>query len=570
MTKKNLDPLIIKGNLNKAEIVKKNSNHLRGSIIKDLNNDLTGAFTNENISLIRFHGMYQQDDRDIRYERIKQKLEPRYAMMLRCRLPGGMITSNQWLAIHNFTQNYSLYKSIRLTNRQTIQIHGILKHHLKSAHRMLFKVGLDAFATANDANRNVLCTANPLIDFELYEKICNLAKKISDHFLPQTNAYAEIWWDKPKVQIDQEPILGNTYLPRKFKIAIAIPPYNDVDLHANDLNFIAISKDNKLIGFNLLIGGGLSIQYGNKDTYPNTATEIGYIKANQIIDVSTAVITIQRDWGNRINRANAKTRYTLERVGIEKFKNEIEIRASIKFKNIQPYKFISRSDYYGWLKDAHSRWNLSIFIENGRIIDNEKFLLKTAIAEIAKIHQGLLILTANQNLIIRNILSDKKKDIEYILSKYNIMNNISMQRYNSMACVSFPTCPLAIAEAERILPYFISKLELIMEKYGLSQEHIVLRITGCPNGCGRVMLAEIGLVGRAIGRYNLYIGGNSIGTRIPKIYKENLTEEEILISIDKLIKYWAENRNFNESFGDFVIRVGIIKPIINSNKDFWN
>ncbi|MHB2093008.1 assimilatory sulfite reductase (NADPH) hemoprotein subunit [Pantoea dispersa] len=570
MSEKHPGPLVVEGKLSDAERLKKQSNYLRGTILEDLDNGLTGGFTGDNFLLIRFHGMYQQDDRDIRAERAAQKLEPRHAMMLRCRLPGGIITPTQWLAIDKFATDKTLYGSIRLTNRQTFQFHGILKKNVKPTHQMLHEVGLDALATANDVNRNVLCTSNP-VESELHQEAYEWAKKLSEHLLPQTRAYAEIWWDQEKVATtDQEPILGETYLPRKFKTTVVVPPHNDVDLHANDLNFIAIAENGKLIGFNLLVGGGLSIEHGNKATYARTASEFGYLPVEKILDVAAAVVTTQRDWGNRTDRKNAKTKYTLERVGVETFKAEVEKRAGLTFEPIRPYEFTTRGDRIGWVKGIDKKWHLTLFIENGRLLDYPGRPLKRGIAEIAKVHQGDFRLTANQNLIVAGVPEAQKAQIEAIAREHGLMEAVTPQRENSMACVAFPTCPLAMAEAERFLPSFVSKVEEIMHRHGVGEEHIVLRVTGCPNGCGRAMLAELGLVGKAPGRYNLHIGGNRIGTRIPRMYRENITENEILANIDELVARWASERTADEGFGDFVIRAGIVQPVVDPARDFWD
>ncbi|MDF7631358.1 MULTISPECIES: assimilatory sulfite reductase (NADPH) hemoprotein subunit [Pantoea] len=570
MSEKHPGPLVVEGKLTDAERLKKQSNYLRGTILEDLDDGLTGGFTGDNFLLIRFHGMYQQDDRDIRAERAAQKLEPRHAMMLRCRLPGGIITPTQWLAIDKFATDKTIYGSIRLTNRQTFQFHGILKKNVKPTHQMLHEVGLDALATANDVNRNVLCTSNP-VESELHQEAYEWAKKLSEHLLPQTRAYAEIWWDKEKVATtDKEPILGETYLPRKFKTTVVVPPHNDVDLHANDLNFIAIAENGKLIGFNLLVGGGLSIDHGNKATYARTASEFGFLPVEKILDVAAAVVTTQRDWGNRTDRKNAKTKYTLERVGVETFKAEVEKRAGLTFEPIRPYAFTTRGDRVGWVKGIDKKWHLTLFIENGRLLDYPGRPLKRGIAEIAKIHQGDFRLTANQNLIVAGVPEKQKAQIEAIAREHGLMEAVTPQRENSMACVAFPTCPLAMAEAERFLPSFVTKVEEIMHKHGVGEEHIVLRVTGCPNGCGRALLAELGLVGKAPGRYNLHIGGNRMGTRIPRMYRENINEGEILASIDELVARWATERQADEGFGDFVIRAGIIKAVVDPARDFWD
>jgi len=569
MTEKYPGPLVVEGKLTDAERLKKESNYLRGTILDDLEDGLTGGFSGDNFLLIRFHGMYQQDDRDIRAERAEQKLEPRHAMMLRCRLPGGIITPTQWLAIDKFATEKTLYGSIRLTNRQTFQFHGILKKNVKPTHQMLHEVGLDALATANDVNRNVLCTSNP-VESALHQEAYEWAKKLSEHLLPQTRAYAEIWWDQEKVATtDEEPILGETYLPRKFKTTMVIPPHNDVDLHANDLNFIAIAENGKLVGFNLLVGGGLSIEHGNKATYARTASEFGYFPVEKILDVAAAVVTTQRDWGNRTDRKNAKTKYTLERVGVDTFKAEVEKRAGVTFEPTRPYEFTTRGDRFGWIKGIDNKWHLTLFIENGRLLDYPGRPLKSGIAEIAKIHQGDFRLTANQNLIVAGVPESQKAQIEAIAREHGLMENVTPQRENSMACVAFPTCPLAMAEAERFLPSFVTRVEAIMHNHGVGEEHIVLRVTGCPNGCGRAMLAEVGLVGKAPGRYNLHIGGNRIGTRIPRMYRENITEPEILATIDELVGRWAKEREAAEGFGDFVIRAGIVAPVLDPARDFW-
>ncbi|PKH20009.1 sulfite reductase subunit beta [Enterobacterales bacterium CwR94] len=562
-------PLVVEGKLTDAERLKKESNYLRGGILEDLDDGLTGGFRGDNFLLIRFHGMYQQDDRDYRAERAEQKLEPRHVMMLRCRLPGGIITPQQWLAIEKFAADHTIYGSVRLTNRQTFQFHGIPKKNVKPAHQMLHEVGLDALATANDVNRNVLCTSNP-VESELHQEAYEWAKKISEHLLPQTSAYAEIWWDQEKVATtDEEPILGQTYLPRKFKTTVVVPPHNDVDLHANDLNFIAIAENGKLVGFNLLVGGGLSIEHGNKATYARTASEFGYLPVDKVLDVAAAVVTTQRDWGNRTDRKNAKTKYTLERVSVETFKAEVEKRAGLTFEPVRPYEFTSRGDRIGWVKGIDKKWHLTLFVENGRLLDYPGRPLKTGVAEIAKIHKGDFRLTANQNLIVAGVPEKEKDKIEAIARAHGLMENVTAQRENSMACVAFPTCPLAMAEAERFLPAFVTKVEEIMSNHGMGEEHIVLRVTGCPNGCGRALLAELGLVGKAPGRYNLHLGGNRIGTRIPRMYRENITEPEILATIDELVGRWARERDNDEGFGDFVIRAGIVKPVLDPARDFW-
>lgn len=570
MSDKHNGPLIVEGKLSDSERMKRDSNYLRGTIKEDLSNGLTGGFEGDNFLLIRFHGMYQQDDRDIRAERTEQKLEPRHAMMLRCRLPGGVITPEQWLKIDKFAAEQTLYGSIRITNRQTFQFHGILKGDVKPAHQMLHEAGLDSLATANDVNRNVLCTSNP-VQSGLHREAYEWAKKISEHLLPRTRAYAEIWLDKEKVAAtDEEPILGETYLPRKFKTSVVIPPLNDVDLHANDMNFVAIEENGKLIGFNVLVGGGLAMTHGDTATFPRLASEFGFIPLKDTLAVAEAIVTTQRDWGNRTERKNAKTKYTLERVGVDTFKQETERRAGITFSPIRPYEFTLRGDQIGWLKGIDDHWHLTLFIENGRLIDLPGRPLKTGVAEIARIHRGDFRLTANQNLIIAGIPEAEKSRIESLARAHGLISdNVTPLRENSMACVSFPTCPLAMAEAERFLPEFVTEVEKIMSSHGVGNEEIVLRVTGCPNGCGRAMLSEVGLVGKAPDRYNLHLGGNRTGTRIPRMYRENISSAVILSVLDELIGRWSQERAAGEDFGDYLIRAGVVKPVLNSAVDFY-
>lgn len=569
MSKRYQGPLIVDAPLSDAERMKRQSNFLRGTIADDLKEGLTGGFKGDNFLLIRFHGMYQQDDRDIRREREEQKLEPRHAMMLRCRLPGGIISPQDWLKIDEYASAKTLYGSIRLTNRQTFQFHGILKGNLKSVHHMLHEMGLDSIATANDVNRNVMCTSNP-IESELHTEAYALATQISEHLLPKTRAYAEVWLDKEKVATtDEEPVLGATYLPRKFKTTVVIPPLNDVDLHANDMNFVAIAENGHLVGFNLLLGGGLAYTHGDTTTFPRTATEVGYLPVDKALDVAEAVVTTQRDWGNRSNRRQARTKYTIERVGIERFKHEVERRAGITFEPVRPYEFTERGDRFGWVKGIDDKWHLTLFIESGRLIDRPGQPIKSGIAEIAKTHEGDFRLTANQNLIVAGVPETQKEAIEQIAREYSLLRDVTPQCLNSMACVSFPTCPLAMAEAERYLPHFIDEVDTLMAKHGLSDEHIVLRITGCPNNCGRAVLGEVGLVGKAPGRYNVHIGGNRAGDRIPRLYRENIQEADILAILDELIGRWASERQFQEGFGDFVVRTGVVVPVLDSAVDFY-
>lgn len=570
--------------LSDNERLKGESNYLYGEIAADLNDGITGGFNGDDFQLIRFHGMYEQDDRDVRAQRQAAKLEPLKNVMMRCRLPGGIITPQQWLGIDEFATAHTLYGSIRLTTRQTFQFHGVLKQDIKPMHQWLHQLGLDSIATAGDINRNVLCTSNP-VESSLHREAYEWACRISEHLLPRTHAYADIWLDGEKVlssELDAplsagvsgdavEPINGKTYLPRKFKTALVIPPLNDVDLHANDLNFVAIGENGHLVGFNVLVGGGLSIDHGNQRTFPNTAKDFGFIPVEQVLRCAEAVVTTQRDWGNRSDRKNARTRYTLQRVGVDVFKQEVERRQGFAFAPSRPYTLTERGDRIGWVEGEDGRWHLTLFIENGRLLDYPGRPLKTGMRELARIHQGDFRLTANQNVIVAGVLPENKEKIERIAREYRLIDDeVTEQRKNSMACVALPTCPLAMAESERFLSGFIDQVDELMAKYGLAKEHIILRVTGCPNNCGRALLAEIGLIGKAIGRYNLYVGGNRAGTRIPRLFRENIDVDEIMLILQEWIARWAQERLDAEDFGDFAIRAGIVKPVVDAAVDFWD
>ncbi len=566
----NTEPqLIVEGKLADNERLKKESNFLRGTITDDLADPITGGFSADNFQLIRFHGMYQQDDRDIRPERAKQKLEPLHNVMLRARMPGGIITPDQWLVIEKFAEEHTMYGSVRLTTRQTFQFHGVLKPDIKDMHQFINSAGIDSIATAGDVNRNVLCTTNP-VESELHAEAYEWSKKISEHLLPNTKAYAEIWLDGEKAKTTEEPILGETYLPRKFKTTVSIPPNNEVDVHANDLNFVAIAEDGKLVGWNVLVGGGLAMTHGDTSTYPRKADDFGFIPLEHTLAVAEHVVTVQRDWGNRVNRKQAKTKYTLDRVGVDVFKAEVERRAGVKFEPSRPYEFTSRGDRFGWVEGVDGKHHLTLYLLSGRILDYPNRPLKTGLRKIAEIHKGDFRMTANQNLVIAGVPANQRKKIEKIARDHGLIDDFqTSQLKNSMACVALPTCPLAMAEAERFLPDLVHRVEGLLEKHAIPQDHIILRVVGCPNGCGRAMLAEVGLVGKGPGKYNLHMGGNRVGTRVPKLYRENISPDQVIEELDQLIGDWAKTRETDECFGDFVIRKGYVEEVVVSKTDFY-
>lgn len=556
--------------LHDNERIKRESKFLRGGLVEGLKDITTGSFPPDDVQLVKFHGLYQQDDRDRRAERKKQKLEPLYSFLLRARLPGGVVTPQQLIEIDRIASELTSAGSIRLTTRQTFQYHGIYKRDLKSVFQELkFKANIDSIFTAGDVNRNTICTSNPM-QSDLHAQVYDWSVQVSEMLLPHSNAYAEIWLDGEKVhETEQEPIYGETLLPRKFKTAFVLPPFNDVDVHANDLNFVAIVENEQIIGFNVLVGGGLGMTHGDKTTFPRKADDFGFIKTENVLEIAKAVVTTQRDLGGRVSRAHARVKYTLETHGVEKFKTEVEQRSGIKFSDSRAYEFTERGDRIGWVKGTDHKWHLTVFIENGRILDYPGKPLKSGLLKIAQVHQGDFRMTANQNLIIASVPESEKETIEKLARECGLINDAhTEQRFNSMACVALPTCPLAMAEAERYLPGLVTDVETLLAKHGIADDHIILRVTGCPNGCGRSMLAEVGLVGKAPGRYNLYLGGNTNGTRIPKMYKENIDEATIINTLDELIARWADERESGECFGDFAIRAGIVAEVIIASKDF--
>ncbi len=556
-----MDKQFAQENLSQDEHIKNKSDYLRGTIKESLQNPLTGALHPDDVKLIKYHGSYQQHDRDQESERKQKKLEPLYQFMVRVRAAGGITTPKQWLALNELSDLYG-NGTLKLTTRQSFQFHGILKRGLKPVIQKVNEVLLTTLATCGDVNRNVMCNPNPYqspIHTEVYE----FAGEISNHFLPKTTAYHEIWLNKQKVAgtADVEPLYHHTYLPRKFKIGLAIPPKNDIDVFANDLGFIAIEEDGKLKGFNICVGGGLGSTIGNKSTYPRLADVIGFTTKDKVIEVAETVISIQRDYGNRSDRKLSRLKHTIDDRGLEWFISELHARLGWELEGPKTFEFVSNGDTYGWLKGINEKWFYTLFVEHGRVKNEEGHTLKKALQEIAEIHTGDFRLTGNQNLIIGNVDEKDKEKIETILKANGITSHRKLTglRKNSMACVALGTCGLAFAESERYLPSLIDKLDVIMKDNGLDQEAINVRMTGCPNNCARSSLGEIGFVGRAIGRYNLRLGASHNGDRLNTLYKEMLSEEDIIAELTPMIASYANEREENESFGDFVIRKGIVK-----------
>ncbi len=555
--------------VNEAEIIKARSRFLRGTLAESLSDDFTGALAPADAQVSKFHGFYQQDDRDRRQARQERRLEPYYEFMLRARLPGGVCTPAQWLTIDDIGRRLA-NGTLRLTTRQTFQYHGILKGDLKGVIQGINGALIDSIGGCGDVNRNVLCNPNP-VQGALHAEVHAWVRRISEHLLPRTRAYHELWLDGEKVAgiEESEPVYGETYLPRKFKTAVAMPPINDVDVYANDLGFVAIAEDAGLAGFNVLAGGGMGATHGDPSTFPRLADELGFVAPDQVLAVAEAVVTTQRDHGNRQDRRHARLKYTIEAMGLDAFRTEVERRAAVRFAPPREALFNERGDRYGWVEGHDGRWHLTLYVENGRVQDTPDVRLMTGLREIARSHDGDFRITPNQNLIVAAVAAENRSRIEAIARTHGLLaEGRTRLRLNGIACVALPTCPQAMAEAERYFPDFLAKAEALLARHGLGDLDLHLRMTGCPNGCARPYLAEIGLVGKAPGRYNLMLGGDGRGTRLNRLYRENLAEPRLLETLDQLLGRYAGEREAGERFGDFVIRAGLVRPVFNAARDF--
>ncbi len=555
----------------KNEIIKENSRLLRGGIADGLSHVETGAIDEDDTQLLKFHGSYMQDDRDVRPERAKKKLEKAFSFMIRLRLPGGVVSPEQWVRLDDIAGTYA-NGTLRLTTRATFQYHGVIKSNLKRTMQAINAACIDTIAACGDVNRNVMSAVNPFVS-KTHKAAEDLAKAVSEHLLPRTGAYHEIWLDDERVieaggkaVPESEPIYGAHYLPRKFKAVIAVPPDNDVDIFAHDLGYIAIVEKDELAGWNVTVGGGMGMTHGETDTFPRTADLLGFCTPDQAVDVAEKVVTVQRDWGNRELRKNARLKYTIERVGIEAFRDEVEKRLGYKLGALRPFSFERTGDRFGWQQGSDKKWHLTLYVENGRVKDTPAMQLRSAIRKIAEGGGVDFVVTSNQNLVIANVTAKQKSKIEALLAQHGVsIATSSAMRRNAMACVALPTCGLALAESERYLPDLITALEDVLDAAGLRDDEIIVRMTGCPNGCARPYLAEIGFVGRSPGLYNLYLGAAFDGTRLSKLYAQDVGHDQILKLLEPILKRYARERQGGERFGDFVIRAGIVKATLAGN-----
>lgn len=549
--------------LSPDETLKAHSDYLRGTIDHSLLDRISGGVRFEDNKLMKFHGIYQQDDRDIRDERRRQKLEPDYRFMIRVRLPGGVCTPEQWLKMDELARAHG-GDTLRLTTRQTFQFHWVVKEDVRPTIQGLHNVLLDTIAACGDDSRGVMCTVNAA-ESPVHAELVALSKRVSDHVIPKTRAYHEIWYGNERVASSEpeEPFYGPTYLPRKFKIAFALPPSNDVDIYTQDLGFIAIVTDEGLEGFNVSIGGGMGRTDRDPNTYPRLATVIGFVGKDDVIATTEAVMSVQRDYGNRATRARARFKYTVDDKGVGWVKEEIERRMGKPFAPTRPFAFGSNGDTMGWHRSSNGRFNYTLFVQSGRVSNFPDRAIMDGLRAIAHLHRGMFRITANQNVMIADVEPDERPGIEALLAEHGLHpaeGALSGLRLNSIACVALPTCGLAMAEAERYVPELVGKIEGILAVHGLLDEPITIRVSGCPNGCSRPYVAEIALTGRAPGKYNLYVGGGFHGDRLNVLIRENIAEETILEILSGQLAHYARERQPGEHFGDFLCRAGYAVP----------
>ncbi len=557
------------------EKIKADSRHLRGSLSDSLVDPRSGGIAAADTVISKFHGIYQQDDRDQRSERREARLEPLFSFMLRVRVPGGRITRAQWQALDRLSDDYA-NGSIRLTTRQAVQFHGIWKESLQDLLRGIDAVGMDSLAACGDVNRNVMCHVQPELG-PVQAQTLYWAEQLSAHLTPATAAWREIWIDGEPLQenanqtshqashktatekTEDEPVYGKTYLPRKFKIAIAVPPSNDVDVFAHDIGLIAVVEDDQLLGFNVSAGGGMGCSHGEAATFPLLGQVIGFIQPEQVLAVAEAIVTTQRDYGDRDNRKHARFKYTLDDRDSDWLLQQIEQRSGIRLQPPRAYAFSHSGDDYGWAQAADGRWQYVMFVENGRLLPQHRHALR----EIITRHAEDFRITPNQNLVITGIADEQREQVLHLLHDSGLDANgqDSVIRRHSMACVALPTCGLAMAEAERYLPDLISRIEELAARHGVQDQPINIRMSGCPNGCSRPYLGEIGLVGRAPGRYNLYLGAAHNGERLNKMVLDNADEASILDTIDGWLADYASGRNDSEALGDFAVRHGLVTAV---------
>ena len=530
---------------------------LAGTLAATLTNPAADHFSDDDNQFLKFHGSYQQDDRDLR------KTGKKYIMMVRGRIPGGVMTAQQWRVFDLLATSYA-NNTLRITTRQSIQFHGILKSGLRAVVQGINNSLLSTLAACGDVNRNVLAPPMPAFT-KAREEVYADAYRVAMALAPQTKAYHAIWIDGVQLDLEKpenknfvDPLYGKTYLPRKFKIAFAIPPLNDTDIFTNCLGFIAVVENDKVVGYNLTVGGGMGRSHGNEVTYPRLADVIGFFTPEKIIDVAKAVLTIHRDFGDRTDRKHARLKYVVAERGVDFIRNEVNQRAGITLAPAKPYKFTSINDLYGWHKAVDGTWFLGLFVETGRVKDVPGFRMKAALRQVADKFANIEFrLSANQNVFLAKVSDADKAGIDAILAANGVKteNQTTVLHAAAMACPALPTCGLALAESERMLPGLLDRFEKLLDETGLGGEEIIIRSTGCPNGCARPYMAEIAFVGKAPGRYQIWLGGDQAGLRLNRIWKDVIKEADLETEFRPVLTRFATERNAGERFGDWCDRV---------------
>lgn len=540
--------------LHDNEQLKARSRYLRGDIARGLGEGTTGAVPGDDPLLMKFHGIYQQDDRDIRAQRRQRFLEPLYQFMVRLRIPGGRLTTAQWRGIDALAKRYA-ERGIRITTRQTIQLHGVRKWHLRPLIQGIRDRGLDTIAACGDDSRGVVCGANPELS-AAHLQVATLARATSDRLIPNTGAYREIWYEESvSAHTNEEPLYGELYLPRKFKVGYAIPPVNDIDVYGQDVGFIAVVENDTLQGFNVCVGGGMGQLDNREDSYPRLAEEIGFVAANDAPALAETIMEIQRDYGDRKDRHRARFKYTLDRLGISWFLDELTARRGESIEPARPVRFDHNGDRLGWQQGDDGRWHATLYVESGRV-DGP---LQSCLEGFFQQYGGAIRLTTNQNLQLTHIDDAERGQVQQRLDDLGLSWRLDPNRQaaHTLSCVALPTCGLAMAEAERYTPRLLTLFEDLKSRHGI-EEPITLRLTGCPNGCARPYLGEVALTGRAPGLYNLYLGGSFYGHRLARLYATNVDESTFLELLDPLLERFARQRHEEEHFGDFLMRKQIL------------
>ena len=543
--------------LTRNEVIKQNDPLLTGQLAATLNDPTAVRFSEDDEQFLKFHGIYQQDDRDLR------KTAKKYTMMIRGRIPGGVMTAAQWIVFDDLATRYG-NNTLRLTTRQSIQFHGVLKSGLGLLVKKINESLLSTLAACGDVNRNVTASPTPAYT-KVREQVYADSVRLALALAPQTKAYHSIWIDNVQLSLDDpahkdfvDPLYGRTYLPRKFKASFVIPPVNDMDVFTNDLGFIAVVEHDQLLGYNVAVGGGMGRSHGNEQTYPRLADVIGFVPPEHLIAVAKTVLTIHRDFGDRTNRKHARLKYVVQEKGLPWLHEEIIRRAGRVITGVRRFEFTTTGDLYGWNRAVDGSNFLTLFVETGRIKDAPGHALKTALRQIAEQSPRIEFrLSANQNVILSNIPDNDRAQIDAALSAHGVITTrqTSVLHAASMACPALPTCGLALAESERMLPGLIDRIEKLGGELGLGGEEIIIRSTGCPNGCARPYMAEIAFVGKAPGRYQLWLGGNAAGTRLNRVFRDTVKDPDIESELRPLFTRWRDERGTGERFGDFAARV---------------